>query len=1704
MLVKNLTRKLLAIALVFTLTFANFAVVTKTYAAGIFESIFADMESTGSKDVEFEAYFKVEDQKLKKLDADVNQKDLKLYFDLNLLDEGYIKNAKISILKADEEKELNFKLAEGFENELVENFENNELRLVKIEEEANNTLELPIEYINEEFISLDKLSGEFNVVFEGIYVDEKAKEIELAKEVTLNLSWKDEKQAKIESEVTKFFQYETNQENYAILQTLVKIDTTTQRNVLPVKDIETKIELPKLEQGEITNIAVVAKATMATNNKANEEVEFDNNNISFDEENKILTIKTENKIQNVELQTEEILKEEEVQEEQKYFSGTGIDEYLVTYKIKNLQIGENNDLTSKISTQITTFSGIGENQTKTEEQIDAVYTLSEQTGKNVSYTLENETENISKGYIYLNINAENKTEIEYKSKSILNISTPELIEELKIEDVENYYLGKDENKVNEEDTYYKSISIAKENFDMILGEEGKIEIQDLEGNVIATIDKNTENVEGYLKANLEQKISKINMKISAPVEEGNLVINQTRGQIETKVDKQTYSQFKSINQAKKLTAKYIEVEEIADIQTVTSETKLDDTTTKANLVLSTESLSTLVENKNVEIKIELNNQKIESDVYGNSVFEIEFPKYVEHLEITNSSIMYGKGLEISNLELLEANERIFIRVSLTGLQEALSSGLLTNGTNIVLNANIKVNQYAPAKQEEIKLYYNNEESTNYKTELVENFKGQLSAVETKTIEYSAPKGIVCVNSISNYNEENSVITSINQGLKKDKLEIYSSSKNAKMELIVMNNSEQNISDISILGRIPFKGVKDVISEESLGTTIDSKLLTTIAQDKNNETGFKVYYSENGGATKDLNYEENGWIENPENLENIKSYLIVPEDSNYIMETNKIIRFSYEYLIPENLEHNTDICSSFATYYSNINGNKEVSGADIVYLTTGEGPQLKIETTTNLEQIKEFEELTITSKVENTAALDAENVVVTIPLPEGTKFVKYQNIDEEEVLVKVEEKNVIFEIEKLEAGKQKELAIVVEVQNLSLEQGKEKIEIEAYSTITAKDFAKTLESEKVKVEILEAEMKIYFAQDTVEYFSKLGEEELILSEEYEFTLKPYIKNLKNIDLNNIEVKINLDSSFEILDVYSWDDSKWDPIKEEVNNVDKENNKIVWNIEKLEAGKGKELAINVRLRKLEDGVTKKIIKNQFSAKADETEKYTSPEAIIILGGAALEIKQTTDNLETYVKEGSDIMYRYEIKNIGTVGAKSVNLVNIVPQGLVVKKIEYTINEKTQTKTINEREKINVTLTIPPGEIANVNITALADSIGQAEELSVTNYATAKGKNTEEVVSNSITHIIEPRIVYDEDGNLVSGNDGSKDNPTIEKTYKITGIAWLDENKDGIRTSDEKRLSGITAKLVNSETGVIKSRTTTNSNGEYTFTNVANGNYIIVFDYDTSLYTVTKYQVTNAATNVNSDVTTTTIVQDGKQTTAGVTNTITIENGSISNIDIGLIQAESFDLKLEKTISKITVQNSKGTETTNYDNKSIAKKEIHSKYINGSTIYVEYSIKVSNVGELAGYAKKIVDYIPDETTFNSSLKGNSDWYTGTDGNLYSSALADTVINPGETKEIKLVLTKQMNENSSSLISNTAEIYETYNVYGAKDINSTAGNKIQNENDMSTADAIIGVRTGEIFIYTSVIITTALLGGIVIFVSYNKLVAKKRKGGV
>ena len=197
----------------------------------------------------------------------------------------------------------------------------------------------------------------------------------------------------------------------------------------------------------------------------------------------------------------------------------------------------------------------------------------------------------------------------------------------------------------------------------------------------------------------------------------------------------------------------------------------------------------------------------------------------------------------------------------------------------------------------------------------------------------------------------------------------------------------------------------------------------------------------------------------------------------------------------------------------------------------------------------------------------------------------------------------------------------------------------------------------------------------------------------------------------------------------------------------------------------------------------------------------------------------------------------------------------------------------------------------------------------------------------------------------------------------------------------------------------------------------------------------------------------------------------------------MDIGLVTRDKFNLSLNKAITKIVVNNSKGTKTYEYKDNKLAKLDLDSKTLNGTNIVIEYKITVSNIGEVPGYVRKIVDYIPKDMKFSSEL--NSDWYISDNGNAYNSSLANTVINPGETKEVRILLTKNMTQNNLGTINNRAEIYEAYNELGLKDEDSTPGNKKDSENDMSYADAVIGLKTGEVETYIGITLVCIVLLG-------------------
>ena len=85
---------------------------------------------------------------------------------------------------------------------------------------------------------------------------------------------------------------------------------------------------------------------------------------------------------------------------------------------------------------------------------------------------------------------------------------------------------------------------------------------------------------------------------------------------------------------------------------------------------------------------------------------------------------------------------------------------------------------------------------------------------------------------------------------------------------------------------------------------------------------------------------------------------------------------------------------------------------------------------------------------------------------------------------------------------------------------------------------------------------------------------------------------------------------------------------------------------------------------------------------------------------------------------------------------------------------------------------------------------------------------------------------------------------------------------------------------------------------------------------------------------------------------------------------------------------------VCNSSGVKSYTFDNTDSAQVQIPEKYMKDSVVAITYKITVTNTGEVAGFANKVVDYKAKDLSFNSGL--NPEWYEDTDGNLYTTSLA------------------------------------------------------------------------------------------------------------
>ena len=1658
-------KTLLTLAIIITMTLANFLFLGVNVVSYAAEELSQDV-STNNKNVEFGVTLIDQDGKeANELEAKMDSENLKLHLEISVKRDGYF-NGIVTLGSS------NFRLKQDVISEGISKIEGNTITLDQVNAGETKELEVGIEIIKDDTFDINSIDMESNITLNGIYKDSSEKDITITATKTAKLILTSPYNKDYVGSILKYELITNKVVDYSgepkrVIQ--LKVTSGIENNLYPIKNQTLEIPSPKVEDKYPVEVTLNSIGTLATNGEKLERETWE-----YDEETGKITVNIEN--------AETDGKVNWVKE--------GQDNIIVTYIYDTTEESEEQKIEG--TTKIELYD-------KNKTTISAGYEMTmgpEEKDEIISLDTSSEETSIYKGKLYAGIDREITQNVS------LNVNMANVASEISlVENIENIGL---------QNVYTSKVTFSKQNLQEILGEDFNLSIINNETNqTIETINKDTKTDEnGNIAINLGENVKQIKITTSAPVNVGTIGLKIAK--LIKENTRQLVNEANTINFT--IEGTYTSSDMVSILESKTAVIALEETETSAQITIDRTELSTMTVNEDVEIRVVLNTNSEKDELYTNPTIRIEFPEQIQTIDVISISPLYADEFEIVKT-YREGND---IVLELQGEQQEYSNEAI-EGPTFIIKANLTVDKKVPSSTQNILLTYTNENAVNYKN-------GAMQGEEQTPINIIAYTGMVTNTTLPDYGMQ--IIN--NDGEKTAKLELSADQKQITFNSEIINNTGDTASNVKILGTYPNKN-----EENNIDIAVSALNIQGIDTSK-----VAIYYTENSNATDDITNAENSWTQEITNPANVQKYLIIIDS----LDISESINFSYNMAIPSNLEYNQVANLGYGINYTEATGvNKNIT-LDTIKLETGVGPILE----TSIKAYVGPEEVTAVTKGElvkyeltitNTGSEDVTNVQMQGQVPEGTVYaeeVMPQQVEESNNGAFIEDesiKQVDYTIENLPVGESITKTYYVRV--------KENVgTISNTSTITYGEVTK--QSEDVRLAVNDGILDFSMVLSGKSNYGTADS-----GNTYEYVAK--IKNNSTQNINNIQFEPSAQNA-EVTGIryYSKIQEKQVSIEETENVIDM-----------IEAGEEKEIVVSVSM----PNTTQNQNVNISATCTYNNQTYRSNQITVLVNGVDLTISNTSENQNDYVKAGDIITYNITIKNNGETSQNVITLKDEISNLVTIQSIKKNGEDLPEDQyVIYYNKNIEIETSLAPGEEQQYEIQVIVNYIQKNEEAKeITNIATLDVGNIE-VGKQEVMHILEPeddeQISIGDPDEPVDPEDPDEpvdpedpdtptdpedpdtptdpedpdtptdpedpdtptdpedpDTPTdpedpqnpntpSQQTRIISGRAWLDLDSDGSLDQEETLLDGITVRLLDTNTNTFAQdmdgreiTTTTNSSGFYSLNRIPQGEYIVVFEYDTSKYILTDYNKEGVQEALTSKVINKTITIDGESRNVAATDIITIENDNIANINIGLKEAKIFDLKLDKYVSKIIVQNSSGTETQEYTDETLAKTEIHSKQLNGSTVLVEYTIRVTNEGEVAGYARSIVDYLSSEYRFSSEL--NSDWYQSGQ-RLYNTSLSSELIEPGESKDIKLTVTKQMTVNNTGLINNKAEIAESYNELGLEDVDSTPGNNLS-EDDLGSADVLISIKTGQVVGTVVIIIAiVAILTAVAIIIA-RKILKRK-----
>ena len=894
-----------------------------------------DENIEGTNNVKFSAFF-LRDinndgyaEKIKGTCKEIGEEDT-LYMEINVQTEGILKNGKIEI------NGNNFYLVTTSpkDSELKDNYISTNTKTIEFNDLNNGTQKLltgkvrcgdySYSSLTTEAIgkNINNLSRNDNkIIFTGTYIDSNGESKEIRKEINVSTDWYGKTSAEITATNTLYSDMDKRQDEANETLTLrAEIITDEKLNILNIKKNYVEGTIPQLNGYD--PISVTSDTASITFN--------------YDETTRKFTITRE-------------AETNETGEITTAVSNRNIYALNIVYPLEAYkQMGEE-ALTIKIPA-MTYYEGYNnpnpefQNPYKSNEaKADLEYTYkypapvnpSEPT-KRLTYsriTVGQYSYYQNKGYfiskrkplsIYNGINAETKDD-NYTVKWYISKGTDESNEGLIMKEtptgsaqVSDEFIKTDSSKDSMENLT-KNVGISFENSDKFLAEDGWIKVYD---------DETDELLATFTKENWGKYTKDSPYKFNIPVKHIRVETSETQSEqyfyvyCEKELDDEyitthyTKEEFDKIEKISSNVSIYLGEKLVAN---QTGIAKYETPYSYASLDISKKELSTQSTEKNEILTIRTRESEPNNEIgWTNGSFLIKIPTNIIETSINNIEIN-NAVVEISSYELIENEQGKFIKICTENLTKKPQI------FEIKIDTNITPDPRLGNSSEAFELYASNEEIVEYYTDSpdIYDVNNNLNTTEKvhksrSLINFIAPNSLLTNQIASNYDEKGTTVVSPQIADVKPPLATIENpaEKTIKIGAQVKNNYSNNISEIVMLGKIPFEGNTYVLSQEDMNSTFTTKMINTGVEVPEALQGkIKVYYSENETPDKDLSNAENGWKTADEitNWDNIKTFLIDFQDEK--LAPGQEYTFYYTVQVPNGTDYNKKSYSHHGVYFS---------------------------------------------------------------------------------------------------------------------------------------------------------------------------------------------------------------------------------------------------------------------------------------------------------------------------------------------------------------------------------------------------------------------------------------------------------------------------------------------------------------------------------------------------------------------------------------------------------------------------------------------------------------------------------------------------------------------------------------------------------------------------------------------------------------------